>query len=212
MNDEIIKIRERLVELSSDPIETRNLLDKLTEEEINQANIKSPFHVGENDIEDEKDLEFAKVCRTKKGYLIQYKGGYSILVNNKLLTPCMAIQSLIDGVPIDVTDKEEREAIELSNTAIEMIFRLPMFVFSNGMVMFNIAEMATRYLMLMQNMGEVPTEETENPEYDKFLGQMNDLMENFAAGMEKEEKEYAKRLGYGKEEKSDSQGKSEAEA
>lgn len=195
MTDSIIQLREKLVGLSKDPIETRKLLDKLTEEEINQSSIKSPFHVGEKDIENEKDLGFAKVCKTNKGYLIQYKGGYSILINHRLLSPCMAIQSLMDGVPIEVTDKDEREAIELSNSAIEMIFRLPMFVFSNGMVTFSIAEMATRYLMLLQEMGEVPTEETENPEYDKFIEQMNDFLENFATGLEKEGKEYENRMG-----------------
>ena len=45
MTDGIIEIRERLVELSKDPIETRELLDKLTEQEIDKSNLESVFHV-----------------------------------------------------------------------------------------------------------------------------------------------------------------------
>ena len=50
MNYEIIKLRERLVELSNDPIETRKLLDKLTEAEIDKEIAECQFHVGKKDI------------------------------------------------------------------------------------------------------------------------------------------------------------------
>lgn len=185
MTDGIIKIRERLVELSTDPIETRKLLDKLTEEEIDHANIKSPFHVGEKDILETKDLEFAKVHKTKNGYLLHYHGGYSILVDDKNITTASALQSLLDGVDSKMSD-EEKESIELANSAIETIFRLPMFVFSHPLSTYTIAEIGVRYMLLLQELGEVPTDETENPTYDKFIVQMNELMENFAKGLETE--------------------------
>lgn len=195
MTDRIIQLREQIVGYSNDPIETRKLLDLLAEEEIDNANIRSPFHVGEKDIIETKDLEFAKVLKTTSGYVLHYHSGYSVKVDDKLITTASALQSIMDGVPEDVDNQTMREGIELTNSAIEMIFRLPMFVFSNGSVLFTIAEAATRYLLLLQKMGEVPTTETENPEFDKFITGLNDLMENFAAGLEKEGKEYEKRMG-----------------
>lgn len=197
MTDSIIQLREKLVELSKDPIETRKLLDQLTEEEIDNANIQSPFHVGEKDIIETKDLEYAKVHRLINGYLLHYHGGYSVLVDEKLLTTCQALEMLKNGVPENMEHQEDKEALTLANTAVETIFRLPMFAFSNEVVTYSIAEIATRYLLLLQKMGEVPTAETENPEFDKFILQINDFMENFAAGLEKEGKEYEKRMGYG---------------
>lgn len=185
MTDEIIKLRERLVELSTDPIETRKLLDKLTENEIEQANIHSPFHVGEKDIIETKDLEFAKVHKTKNGYLLQYHGGYSILVDDKNISTASALQSLLDGIDSNMTE-EEKESIKLANNAIETIFRLPMFVFSHPLTTYTVAEIGVRYMLLLQELGEVPTDETENPAYDKFIVQMNELMENFAKGLENE--------------------------
>lgn len=198
MTDSIIQLREKLVELSKDPIETRKLLDQLTEEEIDNANILSPFHVGEKDIVETKDLEYAKVHKLKNGYLLHYHGGYSVLIDEKLISAGDAIQMLIDGIPAGPVEPEEKEAIEMTMDAIETIFRLPMFVFSNEIVTFSIAEIATRYILLLQKMGEVPTAETENPEFDKFILQINDFMENFAAGLEKEVKEYEKRMSHGK--------------
>jgi hypothetical protein len=205
MKDSIIKLREQLVGLSKDPIETRKLLDQLTEEEIEDSNIRSHFHVGEKDILETKDLEYAKVHRLRNGYLLHYHGGYSVLVDEKLLTTCQALEMLKNGVPENMENQEDKEALTLANTAVETIFRLPMFVFNNEVVLYSIAEIATRYLLLLQKMGEVPTAETENPEFDKFILQINDFMENFAAGLEKEGKEYEKRMGYGKgKEESDS--------
>lgn len=200
MTDEIIKIRERLVELSTDPIETRKLLDQLTEEETEQANIESPFHVGKNDIVETKDGEVYKLHKTRNGYLLHYHGGYSVLVEDKLLSTASALQQIMDGVPSDITDKNEREGVEMVLSAAEMVFRLPMFVLSHIPTTLNIATMGLMYMNLLQKMGEVPTEETDNPEYDKALAQMGELMENFAAGLEKEGKEYERRMGYAQQE------------
>ena len=196
MTDEIIKLRERLVELSTDPIETRELLDKLTNEEIAQHDADCPIIVTKNDIQETKDMEFYKIHKTRNGYLIHYHGGYNVLVDDKLLSTSSAIQQIMDGVPNDITDKEEREGVELLLSAAELVFRLPMFVLSHPQTTLNIATMGLMYMNLLQKMGEVPTEETENPEYDKAILQMGELMENFAAGLEKEGKEYEKRLGY----------------
>lgn len=203
MTDEIIRLREQIVALSKDPIETRNLLDRYADEEILQANAKSPFHVGEKDIEETKDLDFYKVCKTKNGYLLQYKGGYSILVDSKLLSTCSALQSILNGVPMDVKDENEKENIELANLAIEGVFRLPLYVFSHPSVTFTLAEIGLKYQLLLQHMGEVPAPDSENPEFDKFIVQMNELMENLATGLEKEGKEYEKRMGYGSESESE---------
>lgn len=212
MNNEITRLREQLVELSKDPIETRKLLDKLEEEEINDANIKSHFHVGEKDIEETKDFDHYVVHRTKNGYLLHYRGGYSILVDDKVASACSAMQMLMEGIPTEVKDEEERQAYEAALSAIEMVFRLPMFVFSNNNVTFTAAEVGLRYLLYLQNNGEVPTPESENAEYDKFIMQMNEMLENFASGLEKEGKEYEKRMGYGETEReSESTGKGEGE-
>ncbi|MBQ3989804.1 MAG: hypothetical protein II630_03080 [Bacteroidales bacterium] len=213
MTDEIIRIREELVGLSSDPIKTRELLDKLTEEEIFQNDIESPFHVGKNDIEETKDLEVGKLHKTKNGYLLHYHGGFSVLVDEKLMSTASTLQQIMEGVPSDITDKEEREGVEMVLSAAEQVFRLPMYVFSNTPTMLNIATMGLMYQNLLQKMGEVPTEETENPEYDKFLLQMNEMLDNFAAGLEKEGKEYERRNGInGKEEiKTESEGESQGE-
>ncbi|MBQ3990482.1 MAG: hypothetical protein II630_06530 [Bacteroidales bacterium] len=195
MNDEIIKLREELVELSSDPIKTRELLDKLTEEENFQHDIESPFHVGKNDIEETKDLEVGKLHKTKNGYLLHYHGGFSVLVDEKLISTASTLQQIMEGVPSDITDKEEREGVGIVLDAAEQVFRLPMYVFSNTPTMLNIATIGVMYQALLQKMGSVPTAETENPEYDKFIQQMNEMLENFAAGLEKEGKEYEKRNG-----------------
>ncbi len=201
-----------MVGLSSDPIKTRELLDKLTEEEISQHDIESPFHVGKNDIEETKDLEVGKLHKTKDGYLLHYHGGYSILVDEKLMSTASALQQIMEGVPSDITDKDEREGVEMVLSAAEQVFRLPMYVFSNTPTMLNIATIGLMYQNLLQKMGSVPTAETENPEYDKFLLQMNELLDNFAAGLEKEGKEYERRndINNGKEEvKTESEGESE---
>jgi hypothetical protein len=212
MEDEIIRLREELVGLSSDPIKTRELLDKLTEEEILQHDIESPFHVGKNDIEETKDLEVGKLHKTKNGYLLHYHGGFSVLVDEKLVSPATTLQQIMEGVPSDIEDKEEREGVEMVLSAAEQVFRLPIYVFSNTPTMLNIATMGLMYQNLLQKMGSVPTAETENPEYDKFLLQMNEMLDNFAAGLEKEGLEYEKRNGinHDKEEvKTESEGESE---
>ena len=203
MTDEIIKIRERLVELSKDPIETRELLDKLTYEEIARHDADCPLIVTKNDIQETKDGEIYKLHKTRNGYLLHYHGGYDVLVDDKLLSTASALQQIMDGVPSDITDNEERENVEMMLSASEMIFRLPMFVLSHPSTTLNIATMGVMYINLLQKLGEVPTAETDNPEYDKALIQMNEFMENFAAGLEKEGKEYERRMGYG--EKADTQ-------
>lgn len=211
MNDAIIKIREELVGLSSDPIKTRELLDKLTEEEIFQHDIESPFHVGKNDIEETKDLEVGKLHKTKNGYLLHYHGGFSVLVDEKLMSTASALQQIMDGVPSDITDKDEREGVELMLSAAEMVFRMPMFVLSHPVTTLNIATLGTMYMNLLQKIGEVPTEETENPELDKAIVQMNEFMEHAIKGLEKEGKEYERRMGINVEEevKTESEGKGE---
>lgn len=185
MTDGIIELRERLVELSKDPVETRELLDKLTEEEIEQANIKSPFHVGEKDILETRELGFANVHKTKNGYLLHYHSGYSILIDDRNINAASALQSLLEGVDKKMSD-DEKDAVELANNAIEMIFRLPMFVFSHAVTTYTVAEIGVRYMLLLQELGEVPTDETQNPAYDKFIVQLNEMMENFKNGLEME--------------------------
>lgn len=195
MNNHLIKIRERLVELSTDPIETRELLDKLTYEEIAQHDADCPIVVTKNDIQETKDGEIYKLHKTRNGYMLHYHGGYDVLVDDKLLSTASALQQIMDGVPSDVTDKEEREGVELMLSAAELVFRLPMFVLSHPQTTLNIATMGLMYMNLLQKMGDVPTEETDNPEYDKAILQMGELIENLAAGLEKEGKEYEKRVG-----------------
>lgn len=212
MTDEIIKLREQLVELSKDPIETRKLLDQLTEEEIEQANIESPFHVGKKDIVETKDIEVGKIHKTKNGYCLHYHGGYSILVDDKMIATASTLQQIMDGVPEDVTDKDEKEGVEIMLSAAEQIFRIPMYIFSHPITMLNMATMGLMYQNYIQKMGEVPTEETDNPEYDKFILQMNDLMENCISGLEKAGKEYEKRMGYGEKVKNEGESESESEA
>lgn len=197
MTDEIIKLRERLVELSKDPIETRELLDKLTYEEIAQHDTECPLIVTKNDIQETKDGEFYKLHKTRNGYLLHYHGGYDVLVDEKLLSTASALQQIMDGVPADITDKDERESVELMLSAAELVFRLPMFVLSHPITTLNLATIGTMYMNLLQTMGEVPTPETDNPEYDKAMIQMSEIVENLAAGLEKEGKEYEKRMGYG---------------
>ena len=207
MKEEIIKIRERLVELSKDPIETRELLDKLTYEEIAQHDAECPLIVTKNDIEETKDGEVYKLHKTRNGYLLHYHGGYDVLVDNKLISTASALQQIMDGVPSDAsnvvnseTGMSEKDGIELMLSAVEMVFRLPMFVLSHEITTLNIATMGTMYINLLQKIGEVPTAETDNPEYDKALTQMSEFMDNFAAGLEKEGKEYERRMGYGERE------------
>ena len=215
MTDSIIQLREKLVGLSKDPIETRKLLDQLTEEEIDNANIRSPFHVGEKDIEDTKDLQFAKVHKTKNGYLLHYHGGYSVLVDEKLMNTCGSMQLLMDGKIDPLPEGLTKEDVDTWNGAVEMVFRLPMFIFNNFDATITIAEVASRYMLLLQKMGEVPTLDSENPEYDKFIVGINELMENFATGLEKQGKEYEKRMGYGKgqiEGQGENQGQGEGKA
>ena len=188
MNEEIIRLREELVGLSSDPMKTRELLDKLEGEVLWENHLESPIHIGKKDIKDEKDFDFYKVSRTADGqYLLHYKGGYTVLVDEKLLTTCSALELLMEEKGSD----EE----ELAKSAIETIFRLPLYVFSHPETTYTIATIATKYLLYLQEKGDVPTEDTDNPEYDKFIQQMNELMENFAAGLEKEGLEYERRNG-----------------
>ena len=215
MSDEIIKIRERLVELSKDPIETRELLDRLTYEEIARHDAECPLIVTKNEIEETKDGDVYKLQRTRNGYLLQYYGGYSIFVDNRLILPSSALQQIMDGVPASASDKvipeigfSEKQSIQIMLEAAELMFRLPMIVLSNEAVYLNIATMVQMYKGLMQRIGEVPTAETDNPEYDKALAQMLEFMDNFAAGLKKEGKEYERRMGYVKTEtESQSEGK-----
>ena len=213
MNDEIIRLREELVGLSSDPIKTRELLDKLTYEEIAQHDAECPLIVTKNDIQETKDGEIYKLHKTRNGYLLHYHGGYDVLVDDKLLSTASALQQIMDGVPSDITDKEERDGVELTLSAAEMVFRLPMFVLSHPITTLNIATMGIMYINLLQKLGEVPTAETDNPEYDKALTQMSEFMDNFAAGLEKEGKEYERRMGYGETEtKSQSESKDDSKS
>ena len=208
MTESIIKLREQLVELSKDPIETRKLLDQLTEEEIDNANAESHFHVGKKDILETKDCGAYKIHRLSGGYLLHYHGGYSVLVEDQMVSAASTLQQIMEGVPEDITDAEEKEGVELMLGASEMVFRLPMFIFSHPLTTLNVATMGVMYMNLVQKMGEVPTEETQNPEFDKFLVQMNDMMQNLAEGLEKEGREYEQRNGISDGKK---QGKAEGE-
>jgi hypothetical protein len=220
MTDEIIKLREHLVELSTNPIETRELLDKLTYEEIAQHDAECPIIVTKNDIAQTKYGNAYKLHKTRNGYLLQYYGGYSVLVDDKLMSTASALQQIMDGVPADASDEvnqetgmSEKDGIELMLSAVEMVFRLPMFVLSHEITTLNIATMGTMYINLLQKIGEVPTAETDNPEYDKALTQMSEFMDNFAAGLEKEGKEYERRMGYGETEtKSQSESKDDSKS
>lgn len=202
MNGNIVKIRERLVELSKDPIETRELLDKLTEQEIDKSNLESVFHIGKNDIEETKDFKFYKIHKTKNGYVLHYHGGYTVCVDDGLISTATALQQIMDGVPADASDVinpetglSEKAGIELMLSAAEMIFRLPLFVLSHEATTLNIATLGLKYITLLQTLGEVPTAETENPEYDKFLAQTSEFLDNVATAFEKEHQEYEKRMG-----------------
>lgn len=215
MFENIIELREKLVGLSKDPVETRKLLDQLTEAEVDKVATESHFHVGKNDIEETKDFEFYKIHKCKTGYLLHYHGGYSVFVDNKLLTPASCLQQLMDGVPEDVTEKEDRENWEMLLSATEMVFRMPMFVLSNLDVTLATATCGLRYLVYLQEKGEVPTPDVENPEFDKAMMQINEFAENLAKGLEKEGKEYEKRMGYGTESvtvESEGEGKDEGQA
>jgi len=211
MTDEIIKLREELVGLSSDPIKTRELLDELESEVLWNDHLESPFHVGKNDIEETKDLEVGKLHKTKEGYLLHYHGGFSVLVDEKLMSTASTLQQIMEGVPSDITDKEEREGVEMVLSAAEQVFRLPMYVFSNTPTMLNIATIGLMYQNLLQKMGSVPTAETENPEYDKFLLQMNEFLENAAIGIEKQGKEWERRNGTNVEKEVKTESESESE-
>lgn len=218
MTDEIIRIREELVGLSSDPIKTRELLDKLTEEEIFQHDIESPFHVGKNDIEETKDIigesgqEIGKFYRTRNGHCVHYYGGLTTYIDERLQSTSTVLEQLMEGVPKDITDMEEKESVEMVYSAAEQIFRLPMYVFLDNPTMLNVATFGLMLQNYWYKKGEVPTDDTENPEYDKFLLQMNQLLDNFAAGLEKEGKEYERRNGINNGEgkiKTESEGESE---
>jgi hypothetical protein len=136
------------------------------------------------------------------------------------MSTASALQQIMDGVPSDASDvvnpetgMSEKDGIELMLSAAEMVFRLPMFVLSHEITTLNIATMGIMYINLLQKLGEVPTAETDNPEYDKALTQMSEFMDNFAAGLEKEGKEYERRMGYGETEtKSQSEGKDDSKS
>lgn len=220
MTDEIIRLREELVGLSSDPIKTRELLDKLTEEEIFQHDLECPFIVTKNDIEEEKDIigesgqVVGKFYKTKGGHCVHYYGGLTTYIDERLQSTSSVLEQLMEGVPQDITDKEEKESVEMVYSAAEQIFRLPMYVFLDNPTMLNVATLGLMLQNYWYKKGEVPTEETENPEYDKFLLQMSEMLENFATGLEKEGKEWEKRNGIdnGKEEiKTESEGEGEGE-
>ena len=87
-----------------------------------------------------------------------------------------------------------------------------MFVFSSPETTYGIAEMATRYMLYLQRMGQVPVAETDNPEYDKFILQINEIVENFSKGLEEQGLEYERRMGYGKKSESESKDNGKAEA
>lgn len=195
MTDGIIEIRERLVELSKDPIETRELLDKLTEQEIDKSNLESVFHIGKNDIEETKDFKFYKIHKTKNGYVLHYHGGYTVCVDDGLISTATALQQIMDGVPDNITDEKERENVQMTLDAAEMVFRLPMYILTHIPSVLDIATIGLMYMNLLQKMGEVPTAETENPEYDKFLAQTSEFLDNVATAFEKEHQEYEKRMG-----------------
>lgn len=195
MTDKIIKLREQLVGMCSDKIEAQKLLDQLEEAVEDRVRVESEFYVGKKDILETKDEGHYRLHRTKSGFLMHYVGGYSILVDDRMRSVASALDDFMEGVPADVTDPDEIESYELAYNAIEMVMRLPMFVFSNPSTTFAIAEMGTRYLLLLQKMGAVPTDETANPEYDRFLSKMYELLDDFATGMEKENLEYERRNG-----------------
>lgn len=220
MTEEIIRLREELVVLSSDPIKTRELLDKLTEEEIFQHDIESPYHVSKNDIEEEKDIVgesgqvVGKYYRTNGGYCVHYYGGLTTYIDSRLQNTAGLVEQLMEGVPQDIADENGKESVEMVYSAAEQIFRLPMYVFLNMPTMLNVATMGLMLQNYLHQKGDVLMEETENPEYDKFLLQMNELLDNFAAGLEKEGKEYEKRNGLNNGEerkKAEGKGKDQSE-
>lgn len=204
MNEEIVRLREELVALSTDPMKTRSLLDKLAVEENDEHDLGAKFLVREDDIVETLDKEVYVVYKTKSGYVLHYRGGYTINIDQRM-------RNAYDTVGI-LFEKGTDEGTEMAKLAVETVFRLPIFIFSSPESTYTIAEIGVRYMELVQKLGEIPTEETENPEYDKFLVGINELMENLAAGLKKEGLEYEKRMGISHgESESKGEGQNEGE-
>lgn len=195
MNNDIVDVRERIVALSTDPAETRALLDRLTDLEVAAAVSESTVHVGKDDVVETKELNGARLHRTKTGFLLHNYGGYDVVVDERMVGTCSALQMLMEGTAAEIPDGLTAEDVEEWNIAVEMVFRLPMFVFGSVETTMFISESAYRYLMFLQKVSEVPTPDSENPEYDRFVAGLSSLFEDLAKGIERQGKEYEERMG-----------------
>jgi len=192
--DKITDLRAQIVALSKDPEQTKKLLDQLSNAVCEDMEEKSEVLVKKSDIVEQKNFTSHRVIETKTGHVIHYKGGYTVIVDNKLLNATEMVSLMMHG-PEKGLSKEDKDATLVAINAIDTIFRLPIFVFTNPNTTYTIAEVATRYMILLQDMGQVPTEDNPNPEYDAFLKGIAELVDKFAEGLEKEGREYEKSVG-----------------
>lgn len=209
MKEEIVKLREELVANSKDEMLCRSLLDKLSEAVCDEHDKEHLFVIRKGEVEEKKDLDFMAIYKLHGGSVVRFKGGMDVYLDNKIISAQQAIDLFMQKMP---EDEKERETVEAAQMAVRYIFQLPMFVFSSPETTYGIAEMATRYMLYLQRMGQVPVAETDNPEYDKFILQINEMVENFSKGLEEQGLEYERRMGYGKKSESESKDNGKAEA
>lgn len=196
MNDTIVDIRTKIVEQCSDKEKVKDLLDSLTEEVENDLMKKQIVSVDKDHIVTQKDFDTHVIYETDRGYLLSYKGGYDVVVDSRMSSAADALDFILhnDRLQAEADDKDHAEDLEVAASAMEVIFRLPMFIFSHADCTFSIASIATQYMLLLQDLGKVPTkDDDDDPKVQEFMRQLATTIDTLSEIMEEQGKEYERK-------------------
>lgn len=210
MNEEIVKIRTKIVENSTDKEAAKDLLDSLTTVLEDEFKDKQLFAIDRANVKESRDLETHVIHATDRGYLLEYRGGMKVFVEDRLISPASILEMLMhqEASKMQLDTDEEREHFDAAMSAAETIFRLPMFIFSHAESMYAISTIALQYMLLLQELGQVPTEDqADDPEVEKFSRQLAETLDTMSSLLEKQAKEYEQE--HKTEEISDGKEKSE---
>lgn len=219
MNEEIVKIRTKIVDNSTDREVAKDLLDALTTVLEGEFKDKQLFAIDRADVKESRDLDTHVIHATDRGYLLEYRGGMKVFVEDRLISPASILEMMMhpEASKMQLDSDEEREHFDDAISAAETIFRLPMFIFSHTESMYAISTIALRYMLLLQELGQVPTEEqADDPKVERFTKLLAETLDSMSEILESQAKEYKQEnkmeeISDGKE-KSENAGSDENEA
>ena len=203
LQDKITANRSKLVEMCSDQIEARRLLDEITKDELEKSSISDFITIKEEDIEQKLLRDDYTIIKTKTGKnVMRFYGGYDIVASDREAydgAPYHIFEMLLqqDEILANAESENQREDFKTAFQAMAEIFRMPNYVCSEPTLMYNVATAAVKYQKYLQEISSIPVDETKDRKQEvlnRFYDDLALLAEGLSDEFEKMGLEYEKRM------------------